>query len=300
MIDVELKLLTIFEEVYKTRSVSRAGQTIGLSQPSISIGLAKLRHHFNDPLFVRTSRGMEPTPHAEELIGPIREALALLRRAFGHRIVFDPLTSNRAFRICMTDISQVVMLPTLMTHLKTAAPSVRIETLHIEQDTPAILESGEADVGIGFMPQLEAGFYQQKLFEQSFVCMVSRNHPRIRSDLTLSQFVAEAHIVVTTSGTGHRIVDKVLEAEQIERRIALRLPSFLGIALIVAKTDLLVTVPRRLAEILSEHDDVSVLPCPVTLPSYQVKQHWHERYRNDPGNSWLRGVVSHLFAMPGA
>jgi DNA-binding transcriptional LysR family regulator len=296
MVDVELKLLTIFEEVYKTRSVSQAGENIGLSQPSISIGLAKLRHYFNDPLFVRTSRGMEPTPHAEELIKPIREALTLLRRALGHQIVFDPLTSNRAFRISMTDISQVVMLPTLMTHLKTAAPSVRIETLHIAQDTPRNLESGEADLGIGFMPQLEAGFYQQKLFEQSFVCMVSKDHPRIRSELTLSRFVDEAHIVVTTSGTGHQIVDKVFETEQIERRIALRLPSFLGIALIVAKTDLLVTVPRRLAEMLSEHNDIKVFPSPVKLPSYQVKQHWHERYHNDPGNIWLRGVVSQLFA----
>jgi DNA-binding transcriptional LysR family regulator len=296
MTDVEIKLLTIFEEVYKTRSVSRTGENVGLSQPSISIALAKLRHYFNDPLFVRTSRGMEPTPHAEELIKPIREALALLRRALGHQIVFDPLTSNRTFRICMTDISQVVMLPTLMNHLKTAAPSVRIETLHIAQDTPKTLESGEADLGIGFMPQLEAGFYQQTLFEQSFVCMVSRDHPRIRSELTLSQFVEEAHIVVTTSGTGHQIVDKVLEAEKIERRIALRLPSFLGIALIVAKTDLLVTVPRRLAEILLENNDIRVFASPVELPSYQVKQHWHERYHSDPGNIWLRGVMWQLFS----
>src|SRR3954471_9194183 len=129
MVDIEIKLLTIFEEVYKTRSVSQAGENIGLSQPSIRIAFSKPRTFFNNPLSVRPSGGMEPTPHAEELIKPIREALALLRRALGHRIVFDPLTSNRTFRICMTDISQVVMLPTLMNHLKTAAPSVRIETL---------------------------------------------------------------------------------------------------------------------------------------------------------------------------
>ncbi len=296
MVDIELKLLAIFDEVYKTGSVSQAGENMGLSQPTISIGLAKLRHHFKDSLFVRTSRGMEPTPQAGELIKPIRQALALLRQALGHQIVFDPLTANRTFRICMTDISQVVMLPTLMTHLKAAAPAVRVETLHIGQDTAKTLESGDADLGIGFMPQLEAGFYQQALFEQNFVCLVSRNHPRIRSGLTLAQFTAEAHIVVTTSGTGHHIVDKVLAARQIERTVSLRVPSFLGVAPIIARTELLVTVPRRLAEILSGQNDVAIVPTPMDLPPFQVKQHWHERYHNDPGNVWLRGVVSQLFA----
>ena len=109
--DVDLKLMILFEEVFKTGSVSRAAENIGANQPSVSIGLAKLRRYFNDPLFVRTSRGMEPTPHAEEIIKPIREAIALLRSTLGHQIVFEPLTSNRKFRIAMTDISQIVMLP---------------------------------------------------------------------------------------------------------------------------------------------------------------------------------------------
>src|SRR5260221_1801542 len=185
--DVDLKLLTVFEEVYKTRSVSHAAANIGATQPSISIALAKLRRLFNDPLFVRTSRGMEPTPHAEEVIKPIREAIALLRSTLGSRVVFDPLTSTRTFRISMSDISQIVMLPALMTHLEEAAPSVGIEILHITQETPRALESGDADLGIGFMPQLMAGFYQQTLFEQRFVCVVRKDHPRVRSKLTFPQ-----------------------------------------------------------------------------------------------------------------
>ena len=295
--DVDLKLMILFEEVFKTGSVSRAAENIGASQPSVSIGLAKLRRYFNDPLFVRTSRGMEPTPHAEEIIKPIREAIALLRSTLGHQIVFGPLTSNRKFRIAMTDISQIVMLPALMTHLKRIAPLVSIDVLHITPDTPRILESGDADLGIGFMPQLAAGFYQQALFEQSFVCVARKGHPRVRSTLSLPQFLAEAHIQVTTPGTGHhRLLEQALKKQRIERRIALSVPSYLGIGLIVINTDLLVIVPRRLADILARENDVKVVPSTVKLPSYQVKQHWHERYASDPANMWLRSTVSQLFS----
>jgi DNA-binding transcriptional LysR family regulator len=296
--DADLKLLTIFEEVYKTRSVSRAAANIGATQPSISIALAKLRRTFNDPLFVRTSRGMEPTPHAEAVIKPIREAIALLRSTLGSRVVFDPLTSTRKFRIAMTDISQIVMLPALMTHLEKAAPSVSIDILHITRDTPQVLESGDADLAIGFMPQLMAGFYQQTLFEQRFVCLVSRNHPLVRSKLTLPQFLAEGHIEVTTPGTGHyQVVDQALKRQRIKRRVALQVPSYLGVGLIIANTDLLVIVPQRLADIVARENNVRIAPLTVELPSYRVKQHWHERYVSDAANIWLRSVVSRLFSV---
>jgi DNA-binding transcriptional LysR family regulator len=295
--DVDLKLLTVFEEVYKTGSVSQAAANIGATQPAISIGLGKLRRLFNDPLFVRTSRGMEPTPHAEEVIKPIREAIALLRSTLGSKVIFDPLTSTRTFRISMTDISQIVMLPALMTYLGQAAPSVGIEILHIAEETPLVLESGDVDLAIGFMPQLMAGFYQQTLFEQRFVCLVRKDHPRVRSKLTLPQFLAEAYIEVTTPGTGHhQLVERALKKQRIVRKVALQVPSYLGVGLIVANTDLLVIVPQRLADIVARENNVRVVPLMVELLSYQVKQHWHERYAGDAANMWLRSVVSRLFS----
>ena len=244
--DVDLKLLMILDEVYKTGSVSRAAANIGMTQPSISIALAKLRNIFNDPLFVRTSRGMEPTPHALAVMKPVREAIALLRSTLGQQVVFDPLKSTRAFRIAMADISQVVMLPDLMTYLEAEASSVAIDILHISQETPRALESGDADLAIGFMPQLMAGFYQQTLFEQRFVCLAQRDHPRVRSKLTPAQFLAEAHIEVITPGTGHHhVVERAFRKQRIARRIALHVPNYLGVGLIVANTDLLVIVPVR-------------------------------------------------------
>jgi DNA-binding transcriptional LysR family regulator len=287
--------LRIFDEVYRTRSVSRAAQDIGVTQPTISVGLGKLRKYFNDPLFVRTSHGMEPTPHADQLVKWVRQALDSLQMAVGHQVVFDPPTSERTFRIGFTDISQIVLAPKLMTHLKSVAPNVRIEISHITEGIAQALESGDVDLSAGFTPQLQAGFYQQKLFKQDYVCLAGKEHPRIGTKLTLKQFVEESHLVVTTTGTGHWIVEKTLEDLKIRRRIALRVPSFLGVGIIVANTDLLVTVPRRLGEAFAREASVKVLSPPMKLPAYLVKQHWHERYHHDGGNKWLRNVMAELF-----
>lgn len=292
---IDLKLLAIFEEVYRTRSVSEAAENLRVSQPTISIGLAKLRAFFNDPLFVRTSTGMDPTPQAKKLYPPVTESLEQLKRALRTHIVFDPRTSSRRFRVCMTDISQVVLLPELLSHLKDAAPHVRIEVLNIGHGTPSLLESGEADLAIGFIPQLEAGFYQQSLFSQRFVCMVRSDHPRIKGKLTLKQFEHEVHIQVITSGTGHYVIDKVIAQRNVKRKVALRLPNFLGIALNVARSDMIVTVPMRLGQVMTQMANVKTVDPPFALPSYAVKQHWHERYHHDPRNQWLRGVVARLF-----
>ena len=295
MEELDLKLLKVFDEVYKTRSVSRAAENVGVTQPSVSIALAKLRKHFQDPLFVRTSDGMQPTPYAAELIRPVRDGLGLLDGALRHRATFDPLRSDRTFCLCLTDISQAVLLPTLLNHLKQAAPGIQLEIVPISSETPRMLESGDADLAIGFMPQLEAGFYQQKLFEQRFVCVVREDHPRIRNRLTLKQFAEEDHVVVTTSATGHWILDKALEEKRVVRKVSVRLPDFLGLASIIAATDLLVCVPERLGEVIRQSAKVKLLPPPVELPTYLVKQHWHERYHHDAANSWLRGAVAGLF-----
>jgi len=295
MAEFDVKLLRVFDEVYKTRSVSRAAEHLGLAQPSVSIALAKLRRHFNDPLFVRTGSGMEATPHAGALVGPVREALRLLETTLGQQAAFEPAKSDRTFRIAMTDISQSVLLPTLLNHLKTVAPSIRIHVVEITAETPRMLESGDADLAIGFMPQIEAGFYQQKLFGQRLVCICSKDHPRIQGRITARQFAAEAHVAIAASGTGHWTVEKALQQRRIERRVALRLPSFLGLGRIVARTDLVATVPGLLADTLSTQDPIQVLPLPVEMPAYAVKQHWHERYHHDPGHAWLRREVATLF-----
>jgi DNA-binding transcriptional LysR family regulator len=300
MAKLDLDWLGVFVEVYKTQSVSRAALCLGIEQASASIALGKLRRHFDDPLFVRTSGGMAPTPRAHALYPDLAEAMARIARARGDPAPFLPQQAQRVFCIGMTDISEIVLLPRLINHLQNTAPGLVVEAEKISPDSRRRLESGEMDLAVGFTPDLAAGFYQQALFAQDFVCLASQDHPRVHASLSLSAFLAEGHIVVTTSGTGHSIVDKVLASHGIARRVVLRVPSFLGVARIVAQTEFLVIVPRRLGHALASQERVQLLEPPVALPPYKVKQHWHQRFNADDGNLWLRRAMVALFANAGA
>lgn len=295
MAKLDLDWLGVFVEIYKTRSVSRAADRLGLAQANASMALNKLRRHFDDRLFIRTSQGMEPTSRAQQVYPELQAALLHLDKARGAPDLFEPLSSARRFRICMTDISEIVLLPRLINHLQQAAPQVSVEAEKISAQTPRRLESGDVDLAVGFMPDLEAGFYQQALFAQDFVCLAAADHPRVRAKLSLAAFKAEGHIVVTTSGTGHAIVDQVMARQGVVRRVVLRVPSFLGVARIVAQTDLLVIVPRLLGQTLAMQEPVQLLRPPLPLPAYKVKQHWHERFNADAGNVWLRQTLATLF-----
>lgn len=293
---IDIRLLSVFDEIYKTRSVTAAALALNLGQPAVSIALSRLRQQLGDPLFVRTSSGMEPTPFGEGLVRPVRTVLDALDLVLGHRNEFDPATSQRTFRICMTDISQLVLLPRLWKTLRVSAPGIHIEIFPLSKDTAQLLETGEADLAMGLMPQLEAGFYQQLLFRQSFVCMVGADHPRITDQLSLAQFEAEDHVVVSSSGSAPLVLDREIARLGIKRRIALQIPNFLGAAFVVEHTDHILTIPKRLGDVLQGRGAFRIFPVPFALPDYEVKQHWHERYHHDPGSRWLRGVISGLLS----
>jgi len=200
---MDMRLLSVFDEVYKTRSVTRAAENLNIPQTSVSFALARMRRQFNDPLFVRTPEGMIPTPHAEQLLGPLRQAYELLQAATQEQVVFDPATSTRHFRISMTDVSHLEFLPGLMRRAEVVAPAVHIEVFRITPDTAQRLAAGDADLAVGYMPELEAGFYQQQLPKQGFACVVRRDHPRINQRMTATMFKRERHVVITTPGTGN-------------------------------------------------------------------------------------------------
>jgi DNA-binding transcriptional LysR family regulator len=295
---IDTRLLSVFDEIYKTRSVTAAAAVLGLGQPAVSIALSKLRLHFGDPLFVRTSKGMEPTPFGEGLVAPVRTVLDALDVVLGHSEDFDPGVADRTFRICMTDISQLVLLPKLWEKLRVSAPGIGIEIFPLSDDMAQMLESGEADLALGFIPQLEAGFYQQLLFKQNFVCMVSSDHPRIHEKLDLQQFESEKHAVISSSGSAPQIIDQEITKLGLKRLISLRIPNFLGAAFVVEHTELILTIPERLGDVLKGRGAFSIFPVPFALQGYDVKQHWHERYHHDPASKWLRGVISELLSPP--
>ncbi|RYF63116.1 MAG: LysR family transcriptional regulator, partial [Comamonadaceae bacterium] len=231
MSKLDIEWLRVFDEVYASASVSRAAERLGLAQAAASTALNKLRAHFDDRLFERTALGMQPTPYAQKIWPALHDALTQLDHARASRERFQPERAERRFRICLTDISEVVLLPRLLNHVRRVAPGVQIETEIVSHASARRLEDGEVDLAVGFMPQLEAGFYGQTLFRQDFVCLVAKGHPRIgsRQKLTRKAFAAEAHAVISSSGTGHAIVDKTIARHGVERRVVVRLSSFLGV-----------------------------------------------------------------------
>jgi DNA-binding transcriptional LysR family regulator len=291
---LDVKYLRLFDLLYSTQSVTRSSELLGQCQPTVSIWLAKLRKELGDPLFIRTTGGMQATPRAEELIVSVRAALDLLRRLAAPEPAFDPARSQRHFRICMTDASHITLLPQLLAHVRALAPEVTLEAARIDEKSPEALQSGEADLAIGLVPWLDAGFYQQTLFPQDWVCLVNPRHPRIGETLDLRAYQQEGHIDIV-SGTGSSLLKAALEQHHIRRKIVLSLPGFLGLATVVASTDLLTTLPRHIGETLALINGLRVFTSPVTIPGFSVKQHWHARFHNDAGNLWLRGVCASLF-----
>jgi DNA-binding transcriptional LysR family regulator len=295
--DIDLNLLVVFNQLLTERKVSAVAERLGLSQPAVSNALRRLRALLDDPLFVRTGRGMEPTPFALQLAEPVAYALGTLHHALNQPQRFDPATSQRSFTLAMTDIGEIYFLPVLMEALARAAPGVRISTV---RDTGARLrdemESGAVDLAIGLLPALQAGFFQRRLFRQRYVCLLRRGHPAAAQPLTLAHFSALDHVVVISGGTGHSEVDAMLERAGVERRVRLVVPHFIAVGHILHSTDMIATVPERFATRCAEPFDLVALPHPANLPEIAINLFWHERYHRDPASRWLRERLVELFA----
>lgn len=294
----DVKLLELFDLLYETRSVTRSAQRLGLSQPTASIWLARMREQLQDQLFVRTPTGMAPTPRADEMIGACREILESLRRFAAWEVTFDPATATRRFRICMTDASHITVLPALLAHVRGQAPGIRLEAARLDGDTERALESGEADLAVGYAPWLGETIRRQRLYDQDWVCLANPRHPRVGESVTVEQFRTEGHVTVR-AGTGAHLLDQALARDRIERQIVLELPGFLGLGPIIRTTDLIATLPRHIGETLARANRLAVHPCPIRVDGFTVRQHWHPRYHDEAGNRWLRGVLAVLLRRTG-
>jgi DNA-binding transcriptional LysR family regulator len=293
--NIDLRLVSLIGELNRTRSVSAAAQNLSLSQSTVSMALARLRKHYGDPLFVRNSVGMEPTPRGVELIEVMKSAEVYMHQALEHRSVFDPLKSEKAFRICSTDIAQFTLLPPLLKRLRRSAPTISVTLLEMSSRTHAQLESGEAELAVGFIPPKGAGFCGQRLFQDRFVCAVRSDHPRVNKTLTLREFERESHVAVATSGTGHSIVEEIIEAKHVRREVELRVPGFIGLGPILANSDLIAILPEQLGRFFAETGRISLVEVPFEIPPYYIYQLWHGRLHHDPANRWFRKVMAELF-----
>jgi DNA-binding transcriptional LysR family regulator len=295
--DVDLNLLRVFDAVLREHGVTAAAQRLGLTQPAVSNALARLRALFGDALFVRTPSGMEPTPLARELDDPVRQALALIESALAQRTGFDPLGSTRSFRFYMSDLGEISFLPPLVERMQRLAPGVRLETVALDlQEIADALATGALDLAVGFLPGLAGPVRRRRLFRDRYVCLMRADHPRIGSRLTRKLFLEASHALVSSTGSGHRVVEEALERNGLTRRIALRVPHFTVVPMVLERTDLLLTLPARVARVYEAGGRFKSLPPPVPIPPADVGVHWHERFDRDPGGRWLREQLVTLFA----
>jgi DNA-binding transcriptional LysR family regulator len=288
---LDLNLLMTLHALLEERSVTRAGKKLGLSQSATSHALNRLRKLFDDPLLVRTSDGMIPTPRAENLLEPLRQILLDIKQLV-QTPTFDPKTAQGTIQIVATDYATVVILPTVLKRVAEEAPHLNIECHHWREDTLEQLRSGAIDLALGGQnPPDSSEFNFQQLFVEDFVSIVRADHPVTQSEFTIEAFLAWSHALITVTNSRMGYIDTILEKLGVERRILLRLPHFLSAPLIVAKTDLILTLPRRLAMLFAEFANLSVLDPPVELDKFNYIQVWHKRRQHEPMHTWLREVI---------
>lgn len=296
--EIDLKLLRLLTQIHALGSVSKAADAVHLSQPAASLALGRLRRILGDPLFVRGSSGMVATGRCDEAVAAAREALSLIDGVVQTPASFDPLNARRDFVVTLSDIGEVVFLPKLMARLSQLAPhcNVRAKALSV-RELPEAMQSGHVEMAIGFFPDLERpGFYMQRLFEHRFVCLVRKDHPRVKTDrIPLAIFLELPHAVVEPEGRSHELFERLLKSKGLSRRVQLSIPHFMSVPAIVAATDMIVTVPQAVAEYFVRFGEVRIVQPPVNTRRYALKQHWHARFHADPGLKWLRGQVVEAF-----
>lgn len=294
---VDLNLITVFDALLRNRSVTLAGAELGLSQPAMSYALAKMRRTFNDPLFFRVGNEMQATALAVELAAPLREVVDRLRLDVFGRKTFDPCTTTRTFLYCMTDIAESYFLPGLISELQRLGARVTLRTALLAP--PALkagLASGEVDFVVGIFPDLDGpDYYQQALYESSFVCVARSNNPHVKSKLTLRRFIEAPQVAVSAPARSQQILEAALKQLDIRQTVSLRVQNFLALIEIVAKTDLIAVVPFEAAETLHKIGRLRIYPLPFATPRFTIRQYWHRRYHTDPANRWLREVFSRLY-----
>jgi DNA-binding transcriptional LysR family regulator len=291
----DLNLLNVFHAIYETRSVTLAAQSFGITQPAMSNALSRLRDLLGDPLFVHMPQGMVPTPYAAELFAGIDRGIQEFRAALAHHKRFDPRSSTRTFRFHLTDMGQFAFLPPVLERFHDMAPGVRIEAESLPVDKVVnALEEGHVDVALGHQPKLaRRGLRSHHLFNEHYQVLMRVGHP-LSGRLDRKAFLGASHAAVRSAGGSHGIIEKTLLKHKA--RVAVRVPYFMVIPMIMARTDVLATVPSRLAQQLAATGDFQAAPLPVTIPSFDVGLFWHDRFDADPANRWLREQLISLFA----
>lgn len=294
--NLDLNLLVVMDAMLRERNVSKAAERIGLTQSAMSHALNRLRHYFDDPLFVKSGQSMEPTAKTIALQAAVLDVMGTVRQRILSETRFDPATAKREFTLCVTDMGELVFIPTLLALIRKLAPLCSIRTLQVPaEQIESMLASGEADMAIGTYRTAPDTLYKQRLFLHGFSTLVHVNS-KIKKRISLDAFEKTPQIVVTLHGRSAVPFDNILEEKGIKRQVVMKTPHFLIVPLLIAhQPDLIATVPTELARVFEELGNVRAVEPPLELPSYAISQHWHPLFHHEPALMWLRDLVKKTF-----
>ncbi|UZK03176.1 LysR family transcriptional regulator [Venatoribacter cucullus] len=299
---IDLNLLVYLDVLLREGSVTKAAQQLGITQPAMSNGLRRLRDLFNDPLLVRTSDGMTATERARELQPIIRKALGELEVALQPQQEFDARTSNRVFRIMVSDYAESTLVPELVKRLRTDAPDIILDVLTPSDVTFKDVEAGKVDMAINRFDEMPQSFHQTTLWQDDFVCLVNPDHPGI-GNFDLPAYLVSKHIWVSKTGMGAGVgidpekvirlgwVDNALAELGHKRKISVFTRHYQMPALLALNNDLVATLPRKVADMQAESASLVVKEPPFKIPPFELKMAWSPLVQHHPAHRWLRRTI---------
>jgi len=293
----DLNLLPIFIALMDERSVTRAAERLGMTQPALSNALARLRTMLQDQLFIRERYGIQPTPIALELAPVIAEALARLDDAVLGQQEFEPKTAERLFTIAPNDYVELVLVPAIVARLRQVAPGVRLRLTPYGNDLAETgIISGTTALVLGRIVDPPDNLVVQHLMDEGLACVVRADHPEIDDTITRDEFEQLKHVNVLPPGRMRAGLFQAFEEQRLKREVAISVTNFLAVAEMVAITDYCATLPNRICNRLMHDPRLKILPAPVDLGTFPVEMAWHVRYRFDPAHRWLRGLIGEVAA----
>lgn len=288
LLSFDLNLLVLLDTLLSERSVSRTAERLGLSQPAASAALNRLRKALNDPILVRDGLRMVPTSHAEALAEPVKAILAEIEQTLVIPKAFDPVTATHTFRIGTTDYGSFILIPALIHHINAIAPNITAEIWSLPLEPEAALANGEIDLIIADGYALKQCKCTETLFPETYSCLVRKQHPRIKNQLTIEDYVREDHALVSARGRVLGSVDAILENLGLQRRVRLTIPHILAIPKIIASTDLVVTIASRIAHQFAVDYELQIFTPPFEIDGFTVQTAWHQRMTQNTALLWLR------------
>lgn len=289
---VDLNQLVVLDELLRTRSTTAAARRLGRTQSAISHALARLRETFDDPLFVRAGAALRPTALAERLQGPLRDVLLGAESIFVRSGVgFDPAAIERTFVVSCTDLAEVLILPRLLPKLRAQAPGAEVVTRFLGDEMERAIQNRDVDLGFGTGFRGLSGVVVEPVLDETMTVLLRRAHPVLRGQLTAKRYAALDHVLVTPRGLPGSSVDSALEPLGLRRRVVLRVPHFVSAAMIVARTDMVVTVPAVLATQVAPRLGLVARPVPFAMRGFTWSIGYSASFRDDPTHRWFRELV---------